>query len=264
MFRYMSQCLKSFFILLSVSVATGSVAAETDMQRIKRDLVSAWIVEVQGEARTRTLHIRGAERRQDDVWELDAIYGWTDTRQTSVKAELTVKSDGYKLTLTTQANSVIVAEGSGAGILTGTFTANSGAVKPLKIARVTDKALSKFHTDIAAAANRAIVQPGSDVPAACASLVGGWTGNWGTYGGEEWLWVVQVDASCVAKYQFGRTGYWGPFRTAEIQKGVLSTPCAHGGTCSYERHGDELWGNWRGRAGGSNGIALKKVQIETK
>ncbi len=252
------------FILLASSWSTGIRAAETDFQQIKRDIVSAWIVEIQGDARTRTLHIRGAERKRDENWDLDASYGWTGRHQTTVKSELTVKPDGYKLTFTTQANSLIVAEGSGAGILIGTFTAKSGNIKPVKLTRITEEDLSKLQASPSTEGNRKIVQPGPEVPIACGSLVGGWTGNWGYQGYDEgWLWVVQVDSACIAKYRFGRTGYRGPFKTAEIRKGVLSTPCNDGGTCSFERQGNRLFGRWDGPAG-THSWTFEKGNIDAK
>lgn len=251
------------FLFTASLIATSSGAADANLSRIEREMFASWIVEVQDEGRTRTLHIKGAEPRQDGGFDLDALYGWTDTRQTTIKARLNVEQNRYKLTLTTQANSIIVAESTDPSSMTGTFTLSSGVSKPIKLTRVTQDALSQIQKDVAAGASRAIVQPGPDVPAECASLIGGWNGHWGSGYGEEWLWIVQVDASCTAKYRFGRSGYWGPFTTAEIRKGVLSTPCAQGGTCSFNRNGEELWGNWYG-PGGSNSIVLKKVPIENK
>lgn len=124
-------------------------------------------------------------------------------------------------------------------------------------------AAKKLSDDQLAAPGRAISLPGNDVPASCASLVGGWTGHWGNHGGEQWIWIVQVDSNCIAKYQIGRTGYRGPFEVAEIRNGVLTNAGAQGGTINWKRHGDELWASYSGPSG-STGAVHKKIQIEAK
>jgi hypothetical protein len=254
------QWSKAAVLLLFISAAARCLAADPDAEQMRKKLVATWIVEIQGEARTRTMNIRDAEKKQDGTWVLDATYGWSDSRQTSVKAELTTKADQFRLELTTQANSVIVAQGSDLQKLTGTFTARSGAVKPVTLEQISADTLAKR-----VAANRpAIIQATPDVPAECAALIGGWTGHWGMHGGEQWLWVVEVNAACVAKYQIGRTGYWGPFDTAVIQKGVLTTAGAQGGTINWERHGDELWASYSGPGGISTSAVHKKVEIGAK
>ena len=259
--------LAFFLVLLSLSIGTINVAwgaTEIDIKKIQQDLIGGWIVEIVGEKRTRTLTIRGAEKKQDGAWLLDALYGWSDGGQSAVKAEILAKPDGYKLELTTQAASVLVAESTSIDSFSGTFTWRSGSVRSVKLDRTSDEALQKRAAELTASLQQAAIKaPGQDVPAMCAGFHGGWTGRWGYGVGEEWLWVAQVDADCVARYRFGRTGYNGPFGTAQIRNGVLSTPCAQGGTCSFERHGDDLWGRWSGGSG-TNPITLRKVQIEAK
>jgi hypothetical protein len=247
--RKISQCFKIIVILLSLSVSTRSAAADPDIERIQRDLITSWIVDVDGETRTRTLNIRGAEKRQDGFWVLDATYGWTDGGQSAVNAELIVKSDGYRLKLTTQADSQISAENSGVGPFTGTFRWKSGAESPVKLVRASD-------ADRMSAQSLAIVQPAPDVPASCASFVGGWTGNWDF--GQRWLWIVEVDRNCIAKYSYPPQ-VPRSVKTTEIKQGVLSFSCGtHGGTCFFQEHGGEIWGRYGG-TDGFNTAVFKRI-----
>lgn len=246
--------------MLSVSIAAKCLAADPADERMRKQMIATWIVEVQGEARTRTLNITNGEKKEDGTWVLDATYGWSDTRQTSVEAKLTTLADRFKLELTTQANSVILAEGSDLQKLVGTFKVRSGAVKQVALAQISADALVKR-----IAANKpVIIQPKPDVPAECAAFPGGWTGHWGIHGGEQWLWIVEVDSACVAKYQIGKWGFGGPFDTAVIQKGVVTTAGAQGGKIDWTRHGDELWASYSGPGGISTSAVHKKVQIEAK
>lgn len=250
-------------VLFALTVAM-SEAADTNIDNIQKDFVGSWIVEVDGEARTRTLNIKAVERKRDGVWILDSTYGWTDGGQTTVNAELITKPEGYRLQLTTQANSLISAEYSGTALFSGTFTWSSGKVRPVRLERLSREEISNRAANLTASRMRSAIKlPGPDVPAECASLVGGWTGHWGIHGGEQWLWVVEVDTNCVAKYQIGRTGYWGPFKSAEIRKGVLSTAGAEDGTIQWSRHGDELWASYSGPSGRTNAVH-RKIKIETK
>jgi hypothetical protein len=247
--RKISQCFKIIVILLSLSVSTRSAAADPDIERIQRDLMTSWIVDVDGETRTRTLNIRGAERKQDGVWALDATYGWTDVGQSAVKAELIAKPGGYRLELTTQANSLISAESSGVGPFTGTFRWKSGAERPVKLVRVSD-------ADRMSAQSLSVVQPAPDVPASCASFVGGWTGDWDF--GQRWFWVVEVDRNCMAKYSYGPQ-VPRSVRTTEIKQDTLSFPCgSHNGTCFLQQYDGKLWGRYQG-SDGTNTAVFKRI-----
>lgn len=145
-------------LLLVVAI---SAAADTSIERFQRDLVGSWIVDVEGETRTRTLNIRGAERRADGVWVLDSTYGWTDGRQSAVTAQLTVKPDGYSLQLTTQADSVISAHYSSPALFSGTFTWSSGKARAVRLERMSDEGIGKRAAAQAASPIRPAIKPPS-------------------------------------------------------------------------------------------------------
>jgi hypothetical protein len=250
----MIKCLVQIVAALAVFCG-GTASAETPLAKLQADLVSSWLVIVEGERRTRTLRIRGVEQKDTETFPLDAAYGWTDENQTMVKAEIRQAAQERTLFLTTQPGSKIAASQKTDGTFSGTFTNPSGQTKGVRIEKASEDELRK----VASAFNSPLVieKAAADVPALCASFLGAWKGIWGNGYGEEWLWVIGVDANCNAKYSYGRQPK--NFSVAKIEKGVLSTPCAKAGTCSFDRHGDDLWGRWYG-PGGSNNITLQKIQ----
>lgn len=97
-----------------------------------------------------------------------------------------------------------------------------------------------------------IEKPPADVPAPCAAYVGSWSGRW-PFAGRIWLWVVSVDAKCVAQYAYtGSTAVPREYLTAEIKDGVLAIP-RPGGTTTFQMRGEDLLG----RYAGSDGCACK-------
>ena len=258
-FGFSFQYLVAFLLALVIAM---SEAAESSIEKIRQDAFGSWLVDIDGETRTRTLNIKGAEKNRDGSWELDATYGWSDGEQTPVKAELTAKPHGYSLQLTTQVGSVISAEFDGAASFIGSFTGSSGKARPARLERYSIDEISKRVAKQIDALMKAGA-PGPDVPAECASMYGGWTGSWNVGEGQQWLWIAKIDSKCVAKYQFGRAGYRGPFRSGEIKNGVLRTSGAENGSISWERHADDLWASYLGPQGVSNTV-YKKVALETK
>jgi hypothetical protein len=245
------------FIFISAGI---SFAQEKTTSQLQTELISPWLVTVDGEARTLTLRITGAAQKPDGTLVLETVFGWTDGNQTAISA--TARQVGQQSTLqfVTQPGSRVVATQGANGTFEGTFTLMNGITRPVKIQKVSEDELLR---KVSAAKAGPFIKPADNVPDSCAGFFGGWTGNWGAHGGEQWIWIVQVDANCMAKYQTGRTGYRGPFETAEIRKGVLSTAGAQGGTIQWSRHGDELWASYSGTAGTTSAVH-KKVQIETK
>lgn len=218
-----------------------------------------WIVEVEGEIRTRTLEVRGAEPAGEGAWVLDSAYGWTDGGQSPISAELTVKPDGYRLFLTTQANSVISAESRGKSPFRGIFSWKSGKTRQVTLERVSEDQLRSRNAALIASRMRSTIkQPAADVPAPCAGFVGGWTGEWPWYG-PTWLWVVEVDARCGARFSYRSTPMIPDvFRSAVIQDGTLSIAGRNGITISLEIHGDELWARYFEPGGRDNQAVFKR------
>lgn len=241
-------------------VAVLAHAAGSSLDEIRKDLLGSWIVAVDGEARTRTLVIKGVEPGQDGAWNLDAEYGWTDDSQTAVGAKLTIKAEGYRLDLTTQANSRISADLSGADRFGGTFTPSSGKAKPATLERVSSEELGRRVAALTASREKAVIkQPAADVPAACAAFVGRWVGTWPGYG-RTWLSVVEVGANCIARCN-NRSVPALPdsFQTCEIKDGVLSRRKPEGMEY-YLLRGDELWARFEPTFGPTNSTVFRRLQ----
>lgn len=233
--------------------------AQLSLTQLKTELVSAWLVTVDGEERTRTLKITGVEQKDSGIFPLEAVYGWTDGNQTPVRAEISQTGQERTLLLTTQPGSKIAATQKSDGNYLGTFTSTSGQTKGLKIEKVSDESL---RTKIAAAnASRAagvIVEPGSDVPKECAAFSGRWTGNWPYYG-QTWLWVVEVGANCVAKcISWTTSAVPTRFQSCDIKDNVLVRQKSDGAEY-YQLRGDELWARYV-YSGGQNNAVFRKLK----
>jgi len=141
-------------IVLSI-VAAGILVAHGPAARAQaptpNDLISPWLVTVEGESRTRTLRINGVATKADGTYLLDAVYGWSDGALSAIKAEMSQTSGGLKLTLTTQAKSVIAASQLADGSFSGTFTGSNGKVKPIKLVKATESALTAASAPAASA-----------------------------------------------------------------------------------------------------------------
>lgn len=229
--------------------------AQPSLAQLKTELVSAWLVTVDGEERTRTLKITGVDQKDSGIFPLEAVYGWTDGNQTPIRAEINQIGQERTLLLTTQPGSKIAATQKSDGNFVGTFTSTSGQTRGLKIERLSESELTKIKSQLNAAVPT-IETPAANVPASCAAFLGGWTGAWRGYD-PNWLWVVAIDNECTSKYS------WRPrsknFRVTKIENGVLSFPCGpSGGVCFFEHHGNELWGRYSG-PDGTNTSVFKKA-----
>lgn len=233
-------------------------------QQLQTELVSSWLVTVEGENRTRTLKITGAAQKPDGALLLEAVYGWTDGNQTPISASATQTGQEAKLQFATQSGSQITAVRTSGSSFEGTFTDKAGLVKPVKVQKLSDEELqSKIATAKVARAAAIIVKPAENVPASCSGFSGQWTGTWSQGGiGQYWLWVVEIDANCVAKFAY--LGHPNPpkgFATTEIKDGAFSIPNrSTGGMSVLKRNGDELWANYSNPSGGTNSAVFVKVR----
>lgn len=181
-----------------------SSAQQKTLAQLQTEMVSSWLVTVEGEDRTRTLKISGAAQKSEDTLLLDAVYGWTDGNQTPISASLMQSGQEVKLFYTTQPGARVAATQTSSGTFEGTFTLTNGTAKPVKVQKVSEEELqARIATAKAARAAGVIVKPNSNVPELCAAFSGQWTGTWSQGGiGQYWLWVVEIDANCTAKYAY--------------------------------------------------------------
>ncbi|MDP2816462.1 MAG: hypothetical protein Q8O19_07265 [Rectinemataceae bacterium] len=246
----------TFFILFS----PAAIAQDKVISQLQAEFVSSWLVTVDNEDRSRTLRISGLKEDSpsfslDAIYNLDAIYGWTDGNQTPIKAELIVTAgEKHTIHITTQPGSKIDAVQGLDGIFVGTFTAANGGAKGVTIKKLSENALAETKAQIAE--GPVVDRPTANVPTSCAKFIGGWTGDWGF--GKRQLWITAIDASCSAKYSY--SPQTKTFKYVGIKDGNLSFQCgSSGGTCFFEHHGDELWGRYAG-SDGDNTAVFRKIK----
>ncbi len=251
-----SAFLRAFCLI--VLVLPGISSAQKTITQLQTELLSSWLVTVEGEDRTRTLRISGASAKSDGTLLLEAVYGWSDENQTPVTASLIQSGQDVKLLFTTQPGSKVATVQTSNETFEGTFTATNGSVSRVKIEKVSDEALQ---TRIAAAKTRAagmIVEPGPDVPKECAAFSGRWTGRWPYYS-QTWLWVVEVGANCVAKcMSWSTSAVPNTFQSCEIKNNVLVRQKPDGME-HYALRGDELWARYV-YSGGQNNAVFRRLK----
>lgn len=252
-----SAFLRAFCLIVLVSPGISSAQQKT-LAQLQTEVVSSWVVTVEGESRTRTLKISGASQESNDTLLLDAVYGWTDGNQTPISASFVQSGQEVKLLLTTQPGSKVTATQTSNGIFEGTFTPTNGTPKPVKVQKVSGEELQAKITAAKASRAAVIVEPGPDVPKDCAAFSGRWTGNWPYYG-QTWLWVAEVSVSCVAKCNSLSTlDIPNRFQSCDIKDKVLVRQKTDGAEY-YELRGDALWARYV-YSGGQNNAVFRKLK----
>lgn len=238
--------LKAFLaVFLSVVSLSGACESVRPTARTLADEMRAsWLVNVNGEGRTRTLKISGVTPREEGVFGIDAVYGWTDGNLTHVNAEIVLTETGIRLIFITQTDSKIVAFKKQDGLFEGSFTDKAGRTKGVTIEKLSEQAMhSRVEEARLGTTKRAadmLKKPAPDVPPGCASFAGLWRGTWGT-NPERWLLIAEVDSKCQAKFAYiPNNSVPGNLRLADIRAGILSFPADSGHAYDFKLNEDEL------------------------
>ncbi|WP_291988492.1 hypothetical protein [Candidatus Accumulibacter sp. ACC007] len=242
-----------------------SFTQEQTIARLQTELVSSWLVTVEGEDRTRTLRITGVTQDPEGKLLLDAAVGWTDGNQVSVPASAIQSGQETKLLFVTQAGAQVAAVLMPSGIFEGTFTNKKGVVKAVRGEKLSETDLQlKIAAAKASRAEKIVLKPSADVPESCAAFSGQWVGRWSQGNvGQNWLWIAEIDVNCTAKVSIERSD--SPpkrFSTVEIKGDELSFLCnsSTGGTCVFKRNGNDLWASYSNPSGGKNSAVFEKVR----
>lgn len=240
--------------------------AQPSLTQLKTELISAWLVTVEGEGRTRTLKISEVEQKDAGIFSLDAVYGWSDGNQTAVRAAINQTGQERTLLLTTQPGSMIAATQKTDGSFVGTFTSTSGQTKNLKIEKLSEAGLLKAKSGIAASSIPEITPPGPDVPKECAAWSGGWTGQWQAagYRNTSRLWVRSVDKDCNASIASTGPMEW---KMHNVRGGSISDVFCNretGGYCRFEMNSDfsKLSANYSNTSGGHNWAEFIRINLK--
>ncbi len=252
------------FLFAALLAATGTLTAQAQptTRANSAGLAStSWLVTVDGEAKTRTLLIASATPKSDGSLLLEATYGLTGGGMHPAEAQMGQSGSQRQLTLTTSANSTIIATERPDGTFQGTFTNKNGVVKGVIVA--------KLSGDIRLAAKSATEgTPAGDIPSECSAYAGAWVGRWNQGGfGDMYLRITDVRSvggeGCMARYSYSSKVETVPSKkTLEIKDGAIAFVCnsSTGGTCVFTRKNDALWASYTNPGGGQNSGVFKRVE----
>lgn len=149
-------CAIICFPLTGISFAQTKPTAE-----LQATLVAPWLVTVDGISRTRTLIITGITQKSEGIFSADAVFGFSDAKQTAIKADIEVNQMAQlRLILTTQTDTKIDATQTPNGTFVGTFTPKNGEAKKVTIERLDEDELQlKVASAKAAPPGAVIVKP---------------------------------------------------------------------------------------------------------
>jgi hypothetical protein len=252
-----------FYTIISVS-AGFSFGQEKTITQLQTELVSPWLVTMEGEDRPRTLRIAGSAPKADGTLILEATYGFSDAGQSPISASASRSGQEIKLLFTTQLSGKVTSTRTPDGSFEGTMTYTNGKIMKLTIQKISEDELQvKVAAAQAARAANLIVKPAMDVPAQCAAFSGRWTGTWGYGVGQQWLWVTSIDNRCMAKVAYLGSGKIpSRYETVEIKDGVLEWLCnkSTSGACVLKRNGTDLWASYSNPSGGYNNAVFTKIE----
>ena len=159
----MTNALFRHIVGLLLLVFGGAAMAQTPVIQLQAELVSPWLVTVDGEARQRSLKILGLAEKAKDTFLIEATYGWLGGDQDPALAEITLSGTERKLKITTSAQSVILATQSTDGSFSGTFKTRTGAEKPIRLEKISEPDFqAKVLAAKTAAANQAFANEDKD------------------------------------------------------------------------------------------------------
>ena len=253
-------------LLVRIAIAVaffgfGMVHEQPSLTQVQTDLVGSWLATVEGDARPRTLKITSVQQKSENVFSLEAVFGYSDTKQAEADAEISQTATERKLALTAKSGAKVIAVQTPNGIFSGMFHFTNGTTKPINLTKLSAEEL---RTKVEAALKGPeILKPAAEVPASCAAFSGKWTGTWGYGVGQQWLWVTSIDSKCMAKIAY-LGNKWPPtnYEMVEIKDGVLEWlgNKSTSGTCVLKRNGDSLWANYSNPSGGTNNAVFAKIE----
>ena len=233
--------------------------AQPSLPQVQAELIGSWLATVEGDTRPRTLSIESVQQKSENVFSLEAEFGYSDIRRAKADAEISQTATERKLALTAKSGAKITATQTLNGVLTGTFFFTDGTTRPITLTKLSaDELRTKVE---AALKGPEIIKPTAEVPSSCAAFSGKWTGTWGYGVGQQWLWIPSIDSKCVAKVIYSSSKWaHGKVEMVEIKDGTLSIVCGGVDTCRFNVKGDELWAAAYGSAGANNNAVFKRTE----
>lgn len=226
-------------VALFVSVgafASNALAEDVQLQRAKDDFVSPWVVGI--DSGTLVLAITGVTKKGDNVFGLDASFGFIGTPPKSVDAEVQYGTDTRQLKFATSSGIRYHVTLKPDGTHVGTYVGPRGSGNVLSFERVSEGDLQ--NTIALGTKKPDLVAPDQGVPAECSAFSGAWKGNWN---GDANLWITSVDKECLATYVYAKKG-WRTKGSAKIQNQRITFQAANA-TFEFSTNGQQLKGAYR-------------------
>jgi hypothetical protein len=223
-------------VILAAILSESAAAQDTQLQRAKDDFVSPWIVTI--DSGTLVLAVTGVHKKSDNLYGLDASFGFVGNPMKPVEAEIKYTPDMRQLKFATSSGIryqlILKPDGSHQGEYAGP----RGAGIVLAFDRVTE---SELQSTIALGTKKPeVVTPGQDVPKNCSTFSGSWKGNWN---GDANLWITTIDKDCLATYLYAKKG-WRTRGSAKIQNQKLEFQAARA-TFEFSFSGPHILGTYR-------------------
>lgn len=119
--------IRSLVAAIGLHAMCVGADAQVPTDRLEQELISSWLVVVEGDIRSRTFTVDEVARRSDRSLLLEASYGWTiGGNKAPVRADVVRPRGSTVLTIRTPARSVIVTKQTGPDSFEGTFTYPGG------------------------------------------------------------------------------------------------------------------------------------------
>jgi hypothetical protein len=210
---------------LSVAFPTSRANAAGDPES---ELIGLWVARLSGVSDVHIFSILDIEQKSEGTLLLNTKFGRLNSERESIQAKIVQTSGNRKLVFTTGPGTQVEATQRPDGMFVGTLKPKGGIAAGIALRKLSAEEYERLERS-APTATPKIELPSADVPASCASFVGGWTGVMTTYG-RYWLWVVKVTGpNCVATYSYSSsTDIPQTFKTGEIRNSVLTNPTPNG------------------------------------
>jgi hypothetical protein len=155
--------------LVAVAPAAAQLAAVA-ANAVAQEIVSQYLVTVQGEARQRRLQIMSVGEKSPDAFQAEGRYGWADAGLAKTQIEITRTPTTLSLRFTTPTSALVVAERQPDGSFAGTISLPNGYNKPVTLKKITEADIAEASSAAAEKASQANSKLAAT--AAAASTVG--------------------------------------------------------------------------------------------
>jgi PQQ-dependent catabolism-associated CXXCW motif protein len=126
---------------LMIAVQAPIAQAQRSLAQLRQALIGAWLMTVEGEARSSLLTIREIAQESEDSYLLNATYGWTDGVQPIVRIEVIQAAQELRLIVRTPAGALVSVRRTPQGDFEGTLKSGRGAERPVQLVRLAEDQL---------------------------------------------------------------------------------------------------------------------------